>query len=194
MIDIVINDINEHLRLIQSRIVNIRPVLSAIAEILATSFEENFRQGGRWDGVGTGFFAGGNKRWKPLSGETKERYKRLGYSRDRTLKRTAGGLAASIEVRPQGLLSVAISANKVYASIHQHGGEINPIIPVTPAMRKYFWARYYGTGQEKYKWMALTKKTTFTPHIKIPASPYLVIQQEDIEDIRDVLLEYHSPK
>lgn len=46
---------------------------------------------------------------------------------------------------------------KNYAYIQNFGGRI----PVTGKMKSYFWAKYKETGDVKYKYMALTKKTHF---------------------------------
>lgn len=56
-----------------------------------------------------------------------------------------------------------------YAAIHEFGGVIN--VPVTAQMRGFFWAMWYDTGEEKWKFMALTKKTVFK--IKMPQRQYL---------------------
>ena len=56
-----------------------------------------------------------------------------------------------------------------YAAIHEFGGTIN--IPITVQMRKFFWAMWYETKDEKWKWMALTKKTAFK--ITMKERPYL---------------------
>ncbi|WP_312399523.1 phage virion morphogenesis protein [Chryseobacterium sp.] len=51
-----------------------------------------------------------------------------------------------------------IANHNHYAKIHNEGGKI----PVTPKMRRFFWAKYKETGKEYWKGMALTKKTHFT--------------------------------
>lgn len=126
--------------------------LPEISEIIASSIEENFRVGGRWDGNGNmiTLHSGGDVRWKPLAESTKKQYKKKGLKPERTLQRTAGGLASSIEVRPLGRGRISTSAKKVYARIQNLGGETRP-------------------GN------------------KIPASPYLVLQLQDIEDIQEVI-------
>jgi phage gpG-like protein len=71
----------------------------------------------------------------------------------------------------QGELRIASATQKAirivndapYAAIHNSGGIIT--IRITAKMRKYFWAMYYKTKNEKYKAMALTKKTAFRSRI-----------------------------
>jgi hypothetical protein len=55
-----------------------------------------------------------------------------------------------------------------YAEIQDRGGTTRPA--VTPKMRKFAWATFYETGDEKWKWLALTKKTNLT--VNIPASEW----------------------
>lgn len=66
---------------------------------------------------------------------------------------------------------VVISAGEgvPYAAIHNNGGVIR--VQVTKKMRKYFWYLYKQTGQEHWKYMALTKKQALT--IKIPQRQYI---------------------
>ena len=64
---------------------------------------------------------------------------------------------------------VDVVFNKVYAAIHEYGGVIN--VPVTQKSRGYFWWRYRVTGDEKWMFMALSKKDVF--RVVIPARPYL---------------------
>jgi phage gpG-like protein len=97
---------------------------------------------------------------------------------------------STIEVRQQGKSSIVISANSPYAAIHQFGGTIRPTIPITSKMRKFFWARYYETGQENWKAMALTKKTEMKPVIRIPARPYVTLTNCDFADIIIVLAKF----
>lgn len=68
-----------------------------------------------------------------------------------------GNLQKSIKVAKITSSSIQIVVNVHYAKIHDEGAEIE----VTERMRKYFFARYYETGREEYKNMALAKKLTF---------------------------------
>ena len=67
-----------------------------------------------------------------------------------------GELEASIDFRTDGHI-VYVFSDKPYAQIHNEGGEVD--IPVTPDMRKFFWAMYFQTKEQRWKFMALTKKT-----------------------------------
>ncbi|MCZ2393404.1 MAG: phage virion morphogenesis protein [Chitinophagales bacterium] len=56
-----------------------------------------------------------------------------------------------------------------YAAIHNYGGTIT--VKMTDKMRKYFWYMHKQTGEDKWKWMALTKKEQFSIHI--PPRPFI---------------------
>jgi phage gpG-like protein len=86
-----------------------------------------------------------------------------------TLMLRSGNLQTSIKPNLVSRDKVIISAgsdNVPYAKVHNEGGVVNARIPVTPQMRKFAWAKFYETGEEKFKGLALTKKTelafTFT--------------------------------
>ncbi len=74
-------------------------------------------------------------------------------------------LKNSIKIDKADLQQIVISAGDgiPYATIHNEGGTIQ--VQVTEKMKKYFWAMYYKTGEERYKNMALTQKTTFSIYI-----------------------------
>lgn len=50
-----------------------------------------------------------------------------------------------------------------YANIHNTGGTIS--VPVTAKSRKFFWYMHKKTGDQKWKWMALTKKERLSIYI-----------------------------
>ena len=54
-------------------------------------------------------------------------------------------------------------------------------VRVTNDARRFFWAMFHSTGETKWKYMAMTDKQMFT--IKIPARPFILFQEEDIDNI-----------
>lgn len=60
---------------------------------------------------------------------------------------------------------VGIGQHIPYAQIHNEGGQI----PITPKMRRFFWAKFKETGKEHWKNMALTKKK----HLEIPQRKFI---------------------
>lgn len=122
---------------------DLTPVAPAIRNILITSIDRNFSEGGRYgtDNV----FGGGSTRWKPSG--------RAQRQSGQTLVDT-GQLAASIQVTVVGN-TVQIGTNKVYGPIHNFGGSA-------------------GRGHS----------------VAIPARPFLVIQNEDLEDIGEAIVRH----
>ena len=76
----------------------------------------------------------------------------------------------------------------IYAAIHQFGGTTHP--KVTLKMRAYYWAKWFETQDEKWKWMAIGAKVGSTLTIKIPARPSLVWLDEDVERYKTMLLNW----
>ncbi|XGA85218.1 hypothetical protein OEG92_05450 [Polaribacter sejongensis] len=64
-----------------------------------------------------------------------------------------------------GRVVVGVDSNIKYAALHNFGGTI----PITPKMRRYFWAMFKQTGDAYFKGMALTKKKEFV----IPERKYI---------------------
>jgi len=76
------------------------------------------------------------------------------------LLRVTNYLFNSVKVASSNTERVVWEADAPYAAIHNDGGVLN--IPITEKSRKFFWFMFKATGQEKWKWMALTKKDRFT--------------------------------
>lgn len=123
---------------------NLRPLMKNIAGIMADSTEENFKEEGR-------------PKWKDLSEKTKTTRKKTGHYPGQILQ-VSGQLALSITTQYDDS-SAVIGSNKVYAAIHQLGGQAGK-----------------------------NKKTT------IPARPYLVVTDDDFEDILSQTQKYITEK
>lgn len=80
-------------------------------------------------------------------------------------------LRASIKVTQADLKKVIVTAGQglPYAGIHNEGGTIS--VSVTERMRRFFWYMFMRTNDEKYKWMALTKKDRLD--IRIPKRQFI---------------------
>ncbi|WP_166964640.1 phage virion morphogenesis protein [Yeosuana marina] len=83
--------------------------------------------------------------------------------------RVTNYLFNSVHVASSTQDKVVFEADAPYAAIHNEGGILN--IPITERSRKFFWVMFKATGNEKWKWMALTKKDRFT--IKIDKRQYM---------------------
>jgi phage gpG-like protein len=80
--------------------------------------------------------------------------------------RAAPETISQIQVGPGGA-RLTFGSAVPYAGIHERGGQI----PVTEAMRGYFWAQYMNTEDEGWKALALGAENNST--FDIPARPFL---------------------
>lgn len=148
------------------RLVN-RTIPVKVGNLAVRHFKANFRKGG--------FVDNGLHKWKPakrIGGtDAGSNYGTLTFGRNHPMNST--------QYIP-GIGAVRVFNDVPYALIHNTGGTTHPT--VTPQMRKYFWAMFFktlgikpGSGvklpellppeAEKYKAMALTKKTTLTVNL-----------------------------
>jgi len=88
---------------------NLRPLMKNIAGIMADSVEENFDKEGRPD------------KWTPLAKVTIKQRSKKGYWPGRILQ-VRGDLASSITSKYDNN-SAVVGTNKIYAAIHQFGGD-----------------------------------------------------------------------
>ena len=186
--DQIISELNNVFRKLHNQFSDLTPILEVVAALVDRAITANFDERGRWDGNESDItiFSGGSQKWKALASSTKEKYQRLGWELEPTLNRSKG-LMSTIEVRPQGKSSIVVSANSPYAAIHQFGGTLKPTIPISSKMRKFFWAKFYETGLENWKALALTKMTELKPTIQISARPYITFTSKDLEEIMQVI-------
>jgi hypothetical protein len=128
-------------------------------------------------------FAGASERRSPKdSGPLYVRTTRLSSAVEGSFYQGRREGVTSIEIT-EGGFSWQRRITVPYARIHEKGGTIT--IPTTDRMRRYFWARFYETENERWKGLAFAaaQQSAFT--VRIPARPYA---QPAIEDIRpDVL-------
>lgn len=74
-------------------------------------------------------------------------------------------LRDSIRIKSQTPERIEVIAGEgiPYAEIHNKGGIIN--VTLTPKARKFFWYMYKKTDNDKWKWMAITKKERLVIHM-----------------------------
>lgn len=94
------------------------------------------------------------------------KWKKSAFNNGKTLTKTRR-LRKGIHLKTvqQKKVVISVDSNIKYAKIHNEGGKIE----ITPKMRRLFWAKFSETGDERYKWMALTKKK----HIEIPQRQFI---------------------
>ena len=101
---------------------DLRPLMKNIAGIMADSTEENFKVEGR-------------PKWKDLSEKTKTARKKTGHYPGQILQ-VSGQLALSVTTQYDDT-SAIIGSNKVYAAIHQLGGQAGKNKKTTIPARPY---------------------------------------------------------
>jgi len=145
---------------IRTRLDNLRPAMVIIGEIVQASVIRNFEEGGR------------PAKWDPSG--------RARATGGKTLvdKGIGGGLEGSISYRAS-TNSVAIGTNKKYAAIHQFGGKTAAHIIRPKNKAALFWP---GAGHPL--------KSVNHPGSRIPARPYLMVQDKDWAEIRAALARY----
>lgn len=82
---------------------------------------------------------------------------------------SSGFLRDSLEAVEASKDEIDYGSNAPYAELHNEGGTIT--IPITAKSRKFFWYMYKKTTEEKWKWMALTKKTEIK--VKMPQRKFV---------------------
>lgn len=168
---------------VQSRAKNLTPFYKAAGMVVSSSIRHNFDVGGRYSAVGS--WRGGGNRWKPLSADSflarfgKKDFKKSGALSDsgrskagnRRILQQDGHLLQSItfNVTSDG---VEVGTNKVYAATQNFGAK-NRVIK---AKQKKTLSFFFGGGQRFPKQVA----------VNIPARPFMVVQDEDIEQIKAI--------
>ena len=161
---------------LQTRMNDLTPAMKVIGEIVRTSVVKNFEVGGR-------------PRWKPLSPVTLARRK---GSKILYRQGPAGGLLGSIHYKADKD-RVVIGTNKVYAAVHQFGAKKGSFGTVTETVKAHMRRITQAFGRpvkpHKISVRAHTRQAKL-PWGNIPARPYLMIQEEDWQEIRESLLEF----
>lgn len=81
-------------------------------------------------------------------------------------------------------VEIEAGAGLPYAAIQNSGGTIT--IKITEKAKRFFWAMYMKTEDEKWKYMALTKKKTLT--IAIPQRKYIGHSMKLLEKLDQYLI------
>jgi len=188
------DDINQQilnlLNAITKTDLDLTPILPAIKERIESSIEGNIIQGGRWNGnIGNiGIFSGGSSKWTPLAASTVKGYRKRGIGNSNpTLNRSAGGLQSTRSVLIVGKSAISIGYRRAYAQILNEGGDFVSSVQVGSHNRKI--SQSFGKLLKKpvnIKIGSFTRKQ----HTKIPARPYIVLQEDDLEFIRDLIADY----
>lgn len=147
------------LRQVGTRLCNPTPAMDAIGNLLVTSILRNFEAGGR------------PKKWRPLKPATKKRKKT-----QKTLIET-GRLRDSITFKLENKgRRLVVGTNIGYAATHQFGFKGR----VEQRVRAH--SRRTRSGKQ-----TTVRAHRRTIHQHIPARPFILIQKEDVMEIRHIL-------
>lgn len=116
-------EVNKRLLELAERTENLRPLMKNIADIFASSTEDNFREEGRPD------------KWVDLAESTKKQRTKTGHYPGQILQ-VSGQLASSISTYYDND-SAVIGSNLDYAAIHQLGGQVGKNKKVKIPARPY---------------------------------------------------------
>jgi len=193
--------VQQLLRRLQQRMLNLKRPMDEIGQIITASVEKNFAAGGRWSGT-VGQVMGGSEQWRPLKPSTIRKRTKARTWPGKILQVSAGGLAASIAAKATED-SVTVGTNKVYAAPHQFGATIsmkgrNGSIRLRTDTKgnllrqaregKLRNLAVFAKGHHKRAVERSFSGKDYT--IDIPARPYLVVQEEDLTEIRAAILRH----
>lgn len=170
------------LQKLQRRMENMRPIFSAIGEIVHGSIQKNFERGGR------------PFRWKALSPITIAQRERQKKWPGRILSRlgVAGGLMGSISYRTYADRT-ELSARKVYAPVHQFGARKGEFGTVEARIKQHVRriTQAFGRPIEPTNVMVRTHtRKMAVPWGDIPARPFMAVQDEDWKEIKETVLDF----
>lgn len=160
---------------------DLRPVMAVAGDIVHSSILKNFEQGGR-------------PGWRALSPVTIAQRTKIRRWPGRILLRqgVAGGLMGSISYQAERD-RVVLSANKVYAKVHQFGAKAGSfgrfLIQVPEHTRKISKAFGRAIDPREVKVRAHEREAAL-PWGDIPARPFMLVQDEDWEEMRESLAEF----
>lgn len=154
---------------LQHRMKNLRPAFAVIGEIGKTSVKRNFEVGGRYSGPGT--WQGGSGTWLPLSLATLLQGRKYVTKRGKWRK----GAAEKLEKR-----KILVKTGQLMKSIDYKASGDKVVIGSPKA---YAAAQNFGLGAR-----SSLKSRRRMP--ELPARPFLVLQDEDMVEIREELGSY----
>jgi len=154
---------------IAERGTDLKPALSAVGSLIKESIRTNFAQGGR------------PTPWKPVK------------NRDGQPLRDTGRLMNSITRKVTGN-EVKVGSNVVYAALHHYGaekGSFGTFVHMVKSHKRRV-TQAFGKPLKFPVW------ATVHPHARevslpignIPARPFMLVQDEDMVDIKDILTHY----
>lgn len=202
IIDLKLEDegIQELLKRLQKRLGNLKAPMDSIGQLILTSVKENFAAGGRYSGT-AGDIMGGMIKWDRLAPSTvKRRYREKTWPGK--ILQIDGHLSRSIHAKSTKDSAVVV-ADADYSAIHQYGGVIQmqgksgKLRLRTTAKGELLRQGKEGIlrhlavfAKASHKRAVEREYTTKDYKITIPARPFLVVQREDLTEIRATILDH----
>jgi len=179
-------DVQQHLTQLQQRTSNLRPLMVRIAGHMLDAVHQNFESEGR-------------PRWPSLKPSTRKARARIGKWPGPIL-RVTGQLARSVSRRATDTEAI-VGTNKVYAAIHQFGGDINQAARSgklrlrTDARGRLIKGKRGGAvfARSGHK-RGVERSFSIGGHkIHIPARPFLKLGQDDLARIKTDVVQHVIP-
>jgi len=184
MLEVQVKDkgIQDLLTRIERRVNHLKPVMGLIGDIALGSIQENFEKGGR------------PAKWAPLSKTTIAIRKRLNKWPGRILVRSgvAGGLMGGITYRPSDN-DVRLAANKPYATTQHFGAKKGSFGTVAANIKAHIRKISQAFGRKIQPKDVMVKAHTremTLPWGDIPARSFMLIQDDDWDEIKDTLADF----
>ncbi len=169
-VDIQDEPVKKLLAAIQSRVGNLRPAMGLIGEIVQSSILENFEKQGR------------PAPWASLRPATITQRQKQGKWPGKILQRT--GALKRIAYNASAT-KVELTANAPYAATHQFGARKGQFGTVAAHVKAHV-RKLHG------KTVAVSghTRTVPVPWGDIPARPFMMVQEEDWDEIRESLIDH----
>jgi phage gpG-like protein len=155
-----------------NRVLASRTFRANVEEIVRTSIDLNFSEGGRF---GSEKFGGGSQKWEASYRSKSQSGKPLSDTGN-LLQQTL----ASVKVNYNGgVLEISLGAKLPQAAIHHFGGKI----PITQKSRGFFFFKANSDTKNRKTWLALALYSQKNEYFNIKPRPYLVLQNDDVDEI-----------
>lgn len=184
-IEVKDKEVRELIAKLKAKMQDLTPVMRRIGEVIIFSVQQNFETGGRY--LSKNSWQGGSRKWDELSEATIKKRTDKGYWPGKILIQRAR-LASSINYKADPD-SVTVGTNTKYAAIMQFGAKKGEFGTKTFTQRvKEHIRNIHGKAVNV---RAHERTVTLPlPWGNIPPRPYLVIQPEDMLDIKEIINAY----
>ena len=159
------NDFIADLRIMSGKLNKfVKTIGGQVGAVVLENVDDNFRSqsfdGDKWP-----------ERAKPPA-RGKGRKGGAGEDNGRAILMMSGRLRRSFRMTSTGLV-ITVATDVPYAEVHNEGGQVTQTVTVTKKMRRFFWAMFKNTGDDKWKFMALSKSATIQRKFTMPKRQFI---------------------